>query len=498
MFLATVCGGLTESGENLELEKGEAESATTAVISPTFRLGSGALVTNSPTLGLATQFWSSEPAKLLPDPPAAMEANRLKSLRGSADSRSLWLPSLRWFLLAGIGLIVMLMMPAAGPPNLTGRENFNYRIPPAWSPEQENTYSFRAYMTDISLWVRLTDLQPHQQCAAIIMRLGGAAREMARMMTPQEMAFGGVRNGVAVDPVTYLLAALHARFASLEEESRLTSMTEMLAFTRRPGETINALLARYETVRQRAAVEGQFTMSVEGCALQILRACGIQSHHLFTLLQPFRGQLPQTDQQFQELCTQLRRFGHISEGTQGNVAAVLHGPMRQARPGSYLTQQDQHAYQAAAHRTASRTGGSQQLLSFYGQEQPNQGPGSPWYELEPQPLSAGPQVDPFTGWQTGGDQFVQHGSTPFGGSQQAEAEGAGDWTSWDYAYPTGAEDMEDITDTDTDTTAWKNYKIQASVTWTRQRQQNTSIGCTDRQREHGDALPANLCGSSAD
>ncbi len=201
-------------------------------------------------------------------------------------------------------------------PGLTGH-NFNYRIPPAWSPEQEQTYSFRAYMTDISLWIMLTDLQPHQQCAAIILRLGGAAREMARMMTPQEMAVGGMRNGVAVDPVTYLLGALHSRFAALEEESRLTSMTEMLAFTKKPGETINELLARYETVRQRAAVEGQFVMSIEGCALQILRAIGIQAQHLFPLLQPFQGQLPPNDQQFQELCTQLRRYGHISERQRG-------------------------------------------------------------------------------------------------------------------------------------------------------------------------------------
>ena len=95
------------------------------------------------------------------------------------------------------------MMAGGAVPGTTGhrRENFNYRIPPEWSPEMEASYSFRAYMTDISMWIMLTDLQPHQQCAAIIMHLGGAAREMARMVTPQEMVNGGVMNGVAVDPV---------------------------------------------------------------------------------------------------------------------------------------------------------------------------------------------------------------------------------------------------------------------------------------------------------
>ena len=112
-------------------------------------------------------------------------------------------------------LVLRLMMPAGGGPTLNSGRDFIYRIPPSWAPETESQYSFRAFLTDISL----TDLQPHQQCAAIIMRLGGAAREMARMITQQEMAQGGIRNGVQVDPVTYLLGALHARFAQLEEES---------------------------------------------------------------------------------------------------------------------------------------------------------------------------------------------------------------------------------------------------------------------------------------
>ncbi len=113
----------------------------------------------------------------------------------------------------------------------------------------------------------LPDMQPHQQCAAMITRVGGSAREMARMVTPQEILPGGIRTGVQLDFVSHTLAALQDRFAALDEEARLASMTEMLAFFRRSGETINALPASDEIVRQRAAIEGQFVMSVEGCAL---------------------------------------------------------------------------------------------------------------------------------------------------------------------------------------------------------------------------------------
>ena len=167
----------------------------------------------------------------------------------------------------------------------------------------------------------LTGLQPHQQAAAIVMRLGGAAKDQCRMMSPQEMMHGGLLNGVQVDPVTYLHGGLHATFSALEEESRLTAMTEMLAFARKPEEHISQLLARYDTVRHRAAVEGQFVASTEGCALQLCRAIGIGPQHLYTLLQPYGGVWPSAQQPFDSVATQLRRHGHISEGQQETLRA---------------------------------------------------------------------------------------------------------------------------------------------------------------------------------
>ena len=84
--------------------------------------------------------------------------------------------------------------------------------------KEASHYSFRANLTDLSLWVMLTDLQPHQQCAAIITRLGGAARLVAKSMTAQEIATGGQRNGVQLDPMTYMISTLLARFTKLGEE----------------------------------------------------------------------------------------------------------------------------------------------------------------------------------------------------------------------------------------------------------------------------------------
>ena len=70
-----------------------------------------------------------------------------------------------------LAITLHMMVGAAAP----APRDFNYRVLRSWSFENDSGCSFRAFVEDISLWVMLTDLQPHQQCAAIITRLGGAA-----------------------------------------------------------------------------------------------------------------------------------------------------------------------------------------------------------------------------------------------------------------------------------------------------------------------------------
>ena len=236
-------------------------------------------------------------------------------------------------------LMVPCHMMADGGGNRGGE--FNHRRPPAWGPEMEREYSFRAYITDLMHWVLLTDLQPHQQAAAILMRLTGAARELTRTMTGDEILQGAVVDGVHRDPVSYVILGLRQRFGQLDEEMRLAAMTEMLAFQRRRNETINQVLSRYEVVRSRARDEGNFVMSVEGSALQLLRACHVSSSQMVTLLQPFNNQLPNTEAQFRALQEHMRRIGHILEHAPNNVAQSLAGN-REANRGAY------HAMQQSA------------------------------------------------------------------------------------------------------------------------------------------------------
>eukprot|EP00969_Alexandrium_andersonii_P313133 13835405-Alexandrium_andersonii.AAC.1 len=71
----------------------------------------------------------------------------------------------------------------------------------------------------------VTDLRPHQQAAAVILRLGGPARGMRRAIAPQGLTQGGVLNGVARDPVSYSVAGLQQRFAQLDDGTRSAAAT---------------------------------------------------------------------------------------------------------------------------------------------------------------------------------------------------------------------------------------------------------------------------------
>ena len=121
------------------------------------------------------------------------------------------------------------------------------RVPPAWGPESWRTTTFRAWTTDIMLWLRTCPYTPPQQCAAIIRRLTGAAREAARSISADEIENGGYLTGQYYDPVSYLLAGLELRFGNLDEEQRQMAANGLHAFRRHQGESTDELLSRYSS-----------------------------------------------------------------------------------------------------------------------------------------------------------------------------------------------------------------------------------------------------------
>ena len=110
-------------------------------------------------------------------------------------------------------------------------------------------------------------------------------------------------------------------------------------------------------------------MAVEGCALQILRSCGVPQQQLLVLLQPFGGQLPTTDAQLQELFTNLRRHGHIMEGVRGNISSVVNGQYHQARAGQYYGEAESFFLNFGNDNSATPVGGP--LMDLWAVDDPN-------------------------------------------------------------------------------------------------------------------------------
>ena len=52
------------------------------------------------------------------------------------------------------------------------------------------------------LWNMLADLAPYQHAAAIILRLGGAGKQLVRTLTPNWIAHGAMAAGIQVGPIS--------------------------------------------------------------------------------------------------------------------------------------------------------------------------------------------------------------------------------------------------------------------------------------------------------
>ncbi|CAE7041822.1 unnamed protein product, partial [Symbiodinium sp. KB8] len=254
---------------------------------------------------------------------------------------------------AVIVLVGMTVMSLFGcmfqPPQGAGGGN-SIRLPPRWEPAMETTLPFRTWMQDLMLWTIGTDLAPHQQAVAIISQLGGPARDLARTLTPGELYNGGVINGQALDPVSFLLHGLSSRFAPLDEENRLRAAQDLLSFARRQGESIDALISRFDITRELARREGGGAVAIETAALILLRACGVSSEQFQTLTQPFGLRLPANDAEFSQLCHHLRRMAHIVERHPNNIASGLRQTSQaHFSQASFLAEADTGSSHSAEH-----------------------------------------------------------------------------------------------------------------------------------------------------
>ena len=320
-----------------------------------------------------------------------------------------------------------LMMPA-GPQGHT-----NHRNPPRWEPGLEGSLPFRTWLQDLLLWTITTDLEPHRQAAAIIAQLGGAARELARTLSPQEIFNGGVVNGQHLDPVSFLIHGLSERFSPLDDEIRVRAAQDLLQFGRRGNESVDVLVSRLETIRCRARAEGGGANISTESALILLRAVGVSSEQFQRLTQPFGLRLPNTEQEFSQLLHGLRRMGHIVEHHPGNIATSLHRPAQSSSNQSYVSFPDQEPPMAASSHSSWSFVGQSHPTSEQPWNMPMGGPMPQQHQTEDWAFYIDPNADgasdtdSATESDDGGDAAVDSEI------QHMSPQEADEWLFWQYA-----------------------------------------------------------------
>ena len=102
----------------------------------------------------------------------------------------------------------------------------------------ESVYPFRYWVLDVVMWSLATDLEEARRAPAVVLRLSGTARAMARELDATRLANGTIidlQDGRGPQPVTglaYLLQGLARRFAPLTEESNIRAVADLFGFQR--------------------------------------------------------------------------------------------------------------------------------------------------------------------------------------------------------------------------------------------------------------------------
>eukprot|EP00959_Pyramimonas_sp_CCMP1952_P157657 3296755-Pyramimonas_sp.AAC.1 len=136
------------------------------------------------------------------------------------------------------------------------------KVPPTWSPDWSTRCPFHRWLRDVALWSIATEIPENAQGAAVVLRLGGAAREYADELGAQILQQGqvmdlhdglGPRQGTGLD---VLLRALARNYAMETGEDAIKAMAEMMAFSAQPHEPIDIVLNRFQVLKSRAMDHG--------------------------------------------------------------------------------------------------------------------------------------------------------------------------------------------------------------------------------------------------
>ena len=261
----------------------------------------------------------------------------------------------------------------AGPPFLG---TATLKVPPAWSIERAAHYSLRSWISDLILWSSATDLEAHRLGPVAALQVTGSAKELVRELAPDHLANGihDPQTGQHITGLMLLVRTLATRYAPLDQEASTKAVGEFLNFSKLPNEAVDALLVRFDVLRNRAAQRGGLALKASGMAWILLRALSLPAELLDRLLAQTGGQLPVNEDQLVELMGRIRRQGHLFE--QGFKTSFKQGGT--GDPGAYF-------YPTFA--------GAEQEPGMPSSAYGTPYPGNPLGGCSPTGFSAGPPVD---------------------------------------------------------------------------------------------------------
>ena len=149
-----------------------------------------------------------------------------------------------------------------------------------------------------------------------VQRLGGAARALAREVSPGELRDGrwDATGGAQEPGLALLVRGLARRFGAFAIETSTRCIIELLTFRRRQSENVDEALSRFETLRSQ--VRGQavgFGLPIPVTCWLLLEAMHIPRPTWPLVLSPWQNRMPETEEGLRQLADSIRHQGHIAE-----------------------------------------------------------------------------------------------------------------------------------------------------------------------------------------
>ena len=214
------------------------------------------------------------------------------------------------------------------------------KIPPYWEPGLENRgYPFRVWMQDIDIWSAGTELQQEQLAPAVVQKLGGAARAIAREVPAMELRDGRyiATTGAQETGLTLLMRGFARRFGAFAVETSTRCIIDLLTFRRRGHENVDEALSRFETARLHVRTQAVgFDLPIPVTAWLLLEAMGVPRQTWPLALAPWQNRMPEDEDGLRQLSDSIRHQGHIAEVPHSRDSFVRGGSGRSFLEGSFL------------------------------------------------------------------------------------------------------------------------------------------------------------------